>query len=170
MGRLGLFDEDARVELIDGEIIEMAPIGDRHMLCVTRLAHLLQDVVGDRGVVSVQNPVRLDAHSEPQPDIALLSPPLDRYKTLPGPSDVLLVVEVADTTFARDRAKARFYARAGLLECWIVDLAGDRVLVMRRPGPEGYASQRDARRGETVDVDDLPGASLGVGQVLGPTT
>ncbi len=126
MDRVGLLDEDARVELIDGEIVDMAPIGDRHMLCVTRLDDLLGQAAGSRAVVSVQNPIRLDDHSEPQPDIALLRPPLDRYTSLPGPSDVLAVIEVADSTLARDRAKSRVYARAGIPECWIVDLGGRR--------------------------------------------
>lgn len=96
MGQAGLFDEDARVELLDGQVTQMAPIGDRHALCVNRLNRLFQVEAGDRIVVSVRNPVVLDDRSEPQPDLALLRPPNDRYTAHPRAEDVLLVVEVAD--------------------------------------------------------------------------
>ena len=168
MGRAGLFDEDARVELLDGEVTEMAPIGDRHALCVTRVARLFQVTGGERAVVSVQNPVVLDDRSEPQPDLALLRPPLERYSAHPRPDDVLVVVEVADTTLAHDRdRKAPLYARSGIAETWIVDLAAEEILVLRGPSPGGYRDSHRAARGETLQPQELPGLVVSVDDVLG---
>lgn len=179
MGRLGLFDEDARLELIDGEIVEMAPIGSRHFLCVTRLNQLLGAMIGDLAVVSPQNPVRLDDFSEPQPDLALIRAPLDRYQgRLPGPADTLLVIEVADTTLRHDRAKSVFYARAGIAECWIVNIGEDTVEALKNPGKGGYEARRVAGRGERLHLGASGAASGGpaglleldvlVDEVLGP--
>ena len=169
MGRVGLFDEDARLELIDGEIVEMAPIGNRHFVCVLRLTRLLGAALGDEAVVSVQNPVRLDDFSEPQPDIAVLRPPIDRYQGhMASPADTFLVVEVADTTLSHDRAKAVFYARAGIAECWIVDIGADTVEVLSQPGAGGYQARRVAGRGGRLALDALPGLDVAVDDVLGP--
>lgn len=168
MGRLGLFDEDARLELIDGEVVEMTPIGDRHAICVGRLTRFFSELVGDDALVWVQNPVRLDDYSEPQPDVTLLRPPLDRYTSHPRPADVLLVVEVADSSLARDRIKSRRYARSGIPECWIVDLAAEAVAVLRQPCPDGYTSEQKARRGDTLDIVALAGRTVEAAQVFGP--
>lgn len=168
MGRLGLFRDDARLELVDGEILEMSPIGFRHALCVGLLTQLLVRAVGDAAAVWVQNPLRLDDWSEPQPDVAVLVPPLERYTSLPRPSDVLVVIEVADTSVAYDRAKSKRYAAAGIPECWIVELVAERVAVLSVPGPDGYSVERTAARGATLPVGGLAGVFLGVDQVLGP--
>ncbi|HUF85361.1 MAG TPA: Uma2 family endonuclease [Acidimicrobiia bacterium] len=166
MGEAGLFGEDDRLELIEGEIVEMAPIGSRHAACVDRLTRLLTAQVGDRAIVRVQSPIRLSARSEPQPDVTLLAPRTDFYgEAHPGPGDVWLVVEVADTSGAWDReVKARLYARAGVPEMWVVDLDAEVVDVLRDPGPSGYAEMRRAGRGErleaagtVVEVDELLG-------------
>lgn len=166
MGRAGLFDEDARVELIDGEIVDMTPIGARHQLCVKRLNRLFGQLAGDDAVVSVQDPVRLGEHSEPQPDLALLRPPLERYTAVPTASDVLLVVEVADSTIERDLAKSVAYARAGIAECWIVDLEGERVLAFAGCGPDGYRSRLECSGGDMLSVRALPRVSLSAARVL----
>lgn len=170
MGRAGLFDEDARVELLDGQIVEMAPIGSRHAACVTRLNHLLVRLAGDRAGVSVQNPVQLDLRSEPVPDLALLRPPLARYaEGHPGPDDVLLVVEVADSSLAADRdVKAPRYGRAGVPVTWVVDLSGGVILVFTEPEGAGYRSCRRALPGEALSVPGLPSASIAVTAVLSP--
>jgi Uma2 family endonuclease len=112
LGEAGILDEDSRVELIEGELIDMAPIGPPHMMAVNRLNRLLVRAVGDLGIVSIQNPITLPPHSEPQPDIAVLRPGIDkRGAGLPGPADVLLLIEVADTTLAYDRGtKLQLYA------------------------------------------------------------
>lgn len=170
MGAAGLFDEDARVELLDGEVMEMSPIGVSHAMCVKRLIRLFGRELGDAAVVSAQDPVVLDDRSEPLPDLALLRPPLERYAAgHPSPADVLLVVEVADTTLAYDRdRKAPYYGRAGVAETWIVDLNGEEVLALRRPSPDGYLVAERARRGQALAIGALPGVVVAVQDVLGP--
>lgn len=169
MGEVGIFNEDSRVELLDGEILTMAPIGNRHLACVNRLTRLLVVAVGDQAIVSVQNPVRLDDHSEPQPDLALFHPRADNGDRLPpGAADVFLIVEVADSSLAWDRdAKAPRYGAAGVPVCWIVDLAVAEILVLSGPGPGGYRDLHRAQSGETLEVPGLPGGVVGVDEILG---
>lgn len=169
MGEAGLFGEDARVELLDGEVVTMSPIGARHAACVKRLNKRLIQLVGERAVVSVQDPVHLDGHSEPQPDLSLARPPLERYLAdHAGPQDLLLLIEVSDSTFSWDRGhKAALYARAGVPETWVVDLAGERVVVLTDPAPGGYATERVGTRGDTVEPRALAGIALGVDEILG---
>jgi Uma2 family endonuclease len=143
MGEAGIFSEDDRVELIDGEVVEMTPIGWRHALCVTRLTTLLsgyaseQGLLGRRYGVSVQNPIALRRHEEPQPDLALIEgPPPGR---LPGPAEIALVVEVADTSLTYDRErKLPLYAEVGIPEAWLVDLNAEAIEVYSEPGTTGY--------------------------------
>ena len=226
MARAGILREDDRVELLDGEILEMTPIGSRHAACVDRLNQLFSDQVRRRAIVRIQNPIRLSERSEPQPDLTLLRPRPDFYaQAHPGPGDVLLVVEVAETsadvdrdvkvplysaarnlgyTFARaasfagkalglaghvasprpsPRALPRGagrrpssdsppdcavpgdlspilrtaqYARAGILEVWLVDLAGECIEVSRTPTPQGYQEVRRVRRGDRLVPDAFP--------------
>src|SRR5215216_3171381 len=104
MGEIGIFSEDERVELVCGEIIEMSPIGERHAACVGLLTQLITLLLQRSAIVWVQNPIRLDDHSEPQPDVAVLKPRADFYRHAhPGPEDILLVIEVSDTTPEYDR-------------------------------------------------------------------
>jgi Uma2 family endonuclease len=171
MGDAGLFvGETRRTELFDGEIIEMAAVGSRHAVSVNRLNRLLGLAVGDRAVVQVQNPVGLNERSEPQPDVALLHPPLDRYLAgHPGPADVFLLIEVADSSLGFDLdTKGPAYGRAGVIETWVVDLDHEVVHVMRRPGPDGYDEQRTVGRDGRLGVTALPGVTMAVDDVLGP--
>jgi Uma2 family endonuclease len=170
MGDAGLFGEDARVELLDGEVIEMAPIGSPHGGCVNRLTRLLVTFLGKRAVVSPQNPVVLDEISEPQPDIAVLAPRDDMYsRSHATPREILLLIEVADSSLSFDRGrKASYYAASGVAETWVVDLDGEQVLVMRTPSPSGYQQIRELRRGDRLDMEALPGLSFTVDDVLGP--
>jgi Uma2 family endonuclease len=170
MGDAGLFGEDARMELLDGEVIEMALIGSRHAGAVNRLIRVLTATVRDRALVAAQNPVVLDRCSEPQPDVALLRPRRDDYaKAHPTPSEILLIIEVSDTTLAFDREqKAAAYARAAIPEYWIVDLTGDRVIIMRQPAPTGYRDNRTAGRGQELSLQALPDMKVDVAQILGP--
>ncbi|MDA8265791.1 MAG: Uma2 family endonuclease [Actinomycetota bacterium] len=167
MGRIGMFNEDARLELIDGEIVDMTPIGARHQYCVKRLNRLFGQLLGEGAVVSVQDPLRLGGRSEPQPDIALLRPPLERYRSVPTAPDALLVVEVADSSLERDLAKTPIYARAGVLECWVVDLEGPRILTFAGPGPDGYGLAAERRGDDLLSIASLPQLSLTVSQLLG---
>ena len=165
----GVLREDDRVELVDGEIVEMTPIGSAHAACVDRLLVLLQRCLEDRGILRVQGPIRLDAHSEPQPDLAVLKPRADFYASAhPTPGDVLLVVEVADTSTRYDRdMKLPLYARAAIPETWLVDLLNERVEVFTQPTPQGYHSSRQTRRGERLTSDALPAADLLVDDIVG---
>lgn len=169
MGDAGLFGENARVELLDGEVMEMAPIGSRHAGTVNALTRLLVTATRDRAVVAVQNPVVLDARSEPQPDVALLAPRDDDYRHAhASPEEILLLIEVSETSLDYDRDwKAPYYARAGVGECWVVDLETETVVVMRAPSPDGYRERRLLGRGDALDIAALPDVTLGVDEVFG---
>ena len=133
MARAGILPEDSRVELINGEIIDIAPIGSRHAATVKQLTRIVSRAVGDTAIVSVQDPIHLDPHTEPQPDLALLRPRADFYKTAhPRASDLLLITEVADTSLRYDREiKIPLYARHGIPEIWLVDLLNNRLSLFR---------------------------------------
>ncbi len=169
IGEAGILCEDSRVELIDGIITAMSPVGAAHIGCVNRLTRLFVQLELESGgafTVSVQNPVRLGPHQEPEPDVALLRP-MGTVR-VPEAADALLLVEVADSTLATDRAvKVPRYAAAGIPEVWIVDLGGEKVEVYRRPGAMGYAEDRVAEPGETLTLAALPDAgSIAVSDVL----
>lgn len=167
----GIIREGARIELIEGELVEMATVGTRHFACVSRLNRLLTRFAGEDYIVSVQNPVRLNGGSEPQPDLALLKPRPDFYEnSLPTPEDMLLLVEVSDTTLSYDRnVKLPLYARAGILEVCIVDLNSGTVEVHDEPLPKErrYASIKSYGRGEELDSRTVPGLELPVRAILG---
>jgi Uma2 family endonuclease len=169
LGEAGVLDEDSRVELIEGELIDMAPIGVPHMTAVNRLNRLFVQAVGDLGVVSIQNPVSLPPHSEPQPDIAVLRSGVDRPgASLPGPADVLLLIEVADTTLAYDRGtRLPLYARAGVVECWIVNLQARCVEVYRKATPQGYSETTEFRAGDVVSPVMLSTLKIEVAAIFG---
>jgi hypothetical protein len=171
MGQAGILSEDDRVELIDGEIIEMAPIGTRHAAVVNRLNDLLGPQVRPEALVSIQNPVHADPHSEPQPDLLLVKRRDDYYASAhPRGPDVLLVVEVADTSLDYDRGvKVPLYARAGIPEAWIIALPAEEVEVFRQPSPDGYRRVATLRRGDVLSIEALPNVTLAVDQVLGET-
>lgn len=169
MAEAGILREDDRVELIEGEIVEMTPIGSRHAGCVNRLTQILSGRIEGRAVVSVQNPIRLGERSEPQPDVALLRPRPDFYaQGHPGPEDVFLLVEVAEGSAEVDRSvKIPLYARAGIPEVWLVDLPTERLEVFRRPGPQGYQDTVRLQRGDRVSASGLPGLEPAVDDILG---
>jgi Uma2 family endonuclease len=165
-----VFHPDDRLELIEGEVIVMAPIGSPHQSTVDRLTHLLVTRLGDRAIVRVQGPIVLAAEdSEPQPDLALLQPRADFYRSgHPEPGDILLAIEVTDTTTELDRrVKLPLYARAGIPETWLVDLNQEAVEIYRQPGPGGYQSAWTASRGEALSPGAFPDLTLGTGDILG---
>ena len=168
MGEVGLLDADARVELLEGEIVEMAPIGDAHAAISNRLNRLLVLAVEERGIVAVGNPVRLSLHSEPQPDFSVLRPRADYQTRGPRPEDVILAVEVSDTTLRRDRqVKLAMYASAGIPEFWIVNLEIREVEIYRSPAGDTYASVERKGPGNVATIAGLPGVSIALGQMLG---
>ena len=169
MARAGILHEDDRVELIDGEIVEMPPIGPGHAGSTDGGAELLIRRFGDLVQVRIQAPIRLNAHNEPQPDLALVRRRADFYRSgHPTPADVLLVIEVADTSLETDqRIKLPTYARASLPEVWLLDLQHDLVLVHRDPGPDGYRLVTTARRGERLAPLAFPDRELTIDELLG---
>jgi Uma2 family endonuclease len=169
MGEVGILTEDDRVELIEGQLIAMSPIGSNHSGTVNALTHALVQAVGDRGVVAVQNPVQLDDLSEPQPDFAVLKPRADFYRrATPRPDEVLLIIEVADSSLAYDRnVKRSLYARHGVSEFWIVNLAAGEVEVCRGPQGEQYASISRFGREAVLEPHLLHGATIPVAALLG---
>ncbi len=141
MADIGILGPDDRVELLDGQVVQMSPIGNRHSVCVAMLTKLFSEQAGKHAELWVQSPVSLDEFNEPEPDVALVRAPLTRYlPTKPGPDDVFLIVEVSDTSATADRdVKLPIYARAGFPEVWLVDLQAGRVDVHRNPTGHTYA-------------------------------
>ncbi|MFN8636521.1 MAG: Uma2 family endonuclease [Chloroflexota bacterium] len=169
MGEAGVFRPEDRVELIDGEIIEMNPIGDPHAGGVNRLNQAFVVRLVGKAVIAPQNPVRLASHDEPQPDLAILRFRADFYASLgPRPEDVLLLVEVADSSVSYDRrVKAPLYARNGIPEYWLVDLGRGQVVVYRDPSPDGYRSMQVHERGASLSLVELPDVTISVADILG---
>jgi Uma2 family endonuclease len=164
----GILSENDRVELIRGEILEKMSIGERHGASVNRLNRLFNRRAGDRAIVSVQNPVRFP-DSEPEPDVSLLEPRDDFYESAkPLPADVLLLVEVSDTTIDYDRdVKRPLYAEARIREYWIVNLNDDTLEVHRDSQPDGtYRDVQIVRRGQQIEVAALPGVILMLDEIL----
>ena len=169
MGQAGVLTEDDRVELIEGEIIEMSPIGSPHAARVKRLNRLLVRRVGTRAIIQVQDPVVLSRLSEPEPDLAVLKPREDFYAARhPQPADVLLLVEVADSSRVFDRTvKAPLYARAGIPELWVVDVIDEIVEVHRKPLRGAYHDVKRFVRGKRVTIAAFPGMAFRVADILG---
>lgn len=169
MAEEGMIPPDARVELIDGEIVEMSPIGRRHSAFVDRLNRLLVRKLGDAAIVRVQGSIQLGERVMPQPDFAVLRPRDDFYETaLPGPADVMLVVEVADTSLVYDRSeKARLYARSGIPEYWLLDLVQNTVLVHTEAGPVGYQHVEIRSGNESWISRSLPDLTISSQEIFG---
>jgi Uma2 family endonuclease len=170
MAEAGLLAPDARVELIEGEIFDMAPIGVDHNGAVNQLSHLFNQAVGNLAIVQIQGVVRLDRSSEPQPDLALLAPRADFYRRAhPSPADVLLLIEVSDSTLRHDRdVKVPLYARHGIPEVWIVDLQNQELLLFRSPADGTYLDYRAAKQPGVTSVAALPGVEVDLTGLLGP--
>lgn len=167
MGDAGILREDDRIELIDGELIEMAPIGSKHAGQVNRLSRMLTLAVGQYAIVATQNPIALPPENEPQPDIALLKPRADDYKSsLPTAADVLLIIEVADATLAYDRdVKIPVYARHGIPEVWLFDVQGGSLSVYLDPAPQGFQRVLIPKKNETISPTLLPSVKLHLAEV-----
>ncbi|MBV9252546.1 MAG: Uma2 family endonuclease [Acetobacteraceae bacterium] len=162
LAQAGILSGDDRVELLEGQLVDMSPIGPRHALAVDALVQLLVPVVTGHGWVRVQNPVALDDNTEPHPDITVVRHPWRGYPAAhPGPEDIFLLLEVADTSLAIDSgAKLELYARAGIREFWIIDLTNDVVQVHRGPGAGMYASLSRIDPSGILRIEGLPGISI----------
>jgi Uma2 family endonuclease len=165
----GILSENDRVELIEGEIIQMSPIGNRHMACVDRATDFLTTAFKGRALVSIQNPLRLNKYNEPQPDIVVLKPRADYYASKSHtPEDTFLVIEVSDTTVRYDtNVKLPIYARTGVAEVWIENLQEDLLLVCREPTAGKYQSQLQLRRGDSVSPLAFADVVFKVEELLG---
>lgn len=169
MAEAGLFSEGDRVELIEGEVVEMSPIGSRHAGCVMRSTTVLNRRFRHLAIVSVQNPIRLGDFSEPQPDLVLLKPRKDFYSTShPTAADVLVVIEVAETSADYDRnVKLSLYARADIREAWLVVLPKDLIEVYSQPKNGKYQKVQRLKRGKILVSPTVPGLTLNVDEILG---
>ena len=169
MAEVGILAPDARVELIDGEIIDMAPPGSLHAAAVHRLNEACHRAVKGRATVLVQNPIRLNEYSEPQPDLALLRRREDFYSERhPRPADVLLVIEIADTSLRFDReTKTPLYALHGVPELWLVDLRGMRLVRHRVPKEGAYTLVDEPHVGAALEASALSGVAIDLRGLFG---
>lgn len=168
MAESGILSEEDHVELVEGQVVEMSPIGSRHAACVDRMNRLFTSVVNLDFIVRVQSPILLSEYSEPQPDLALLRPREDFYASgHPTPEDVLLVVEVSETSLDYDvEIKVPLYARARIPEIWIVDLSGGEIRTYSRPVGEGYQSIERLGCGGELASDGVPGLTVQTDDIL----
>lgn len=169
LGEIGVLDDRAHVELIDGEIIEMTPAGSRHAACVTRVTRLLMRLAGD-AIVRSENPLWLPGDYDPEPDVVVLEPDPREYEDAhPTHEHARIVVEVADTSIRYDRqVKAERYAGAGIPEYWLVDLTRDAVIVHLHPVAGAYTQIRTYRAGESWASPILGGQAVAVDDVIRP--
>jgi Uma2 family endonuclease len=168
MAETGVLRPDARVELLDGRIIDMSPIGPFHGGVTKYLNEVFTAASRGRWRTSVQDPLHLDEHSEPQPDLMLLKPAADYYRQRhPVPGDVFLLVEISDTTLELDRAeKLPAYGGAGITEVWIVDLNHAAIEIYREPHFTGYASTTVLRAGDQAKPAAFPDVEVDVADLL----
>lgn len=169
MAEVGILTEDDRVELLGGEVVQMSPIRSRHAACVKRWNRLLSEQLASDWVLGVQDPIRLGTNIELQPDLSVLRLQEDYYANeLPSPEDVLIVIEVADTSLSYDRGvKIPLCARAGIPEVWLVDLSAEVVERHSEPSESGYDLTARARRGDSLASTVIPDLSLRAEDVLG---
>jgi Uma2 family endonuclease len=169
MAACGVLSEDDRVELLDGEIVEMTPIGLRHLARVDWLNYVLTRALQGTAIVRVQGSIRLDRHSEPQPDLVILKYRPDFYAQVhAGPQDVLWLIEVGDTSVDFDRAvKLALYARAGIAEVWLVNLPEERLEVYRTPQGSAYRDVTHLHRGDRIAPAAFSDLILAIGDILG---
>lgn len=164
----GFSGQDERYELINGELIRMAPIGSHHQGHVDGIGERFRELLGRRVSIRVRGPVELGGRQRPEPDMLLLRRREDHYvRALPTTADVLLLIEVSDSTLAFDRqTKALMYAQAGVTDYWIVNLGDEQLLVFREPTSTGYASVQTLDRGDSVTLLVFPDLTVDVGDIL----
>lgn len=165
----GLLKEGDRVELLEGEIINMAAMGSFHAGCVNRLTHLFTKAFSGEAIISVQNPISISKYSEPEPDFALLRPREDFYtESHPRPEDIYLIVEISVSSLEYDRGfKLPLYARAGIKEAWVVNLDESCVEVYTKPSEHEYDMMEKFRRGDVVKLRMFPDNALDVKDIVG---
>ena len=154
----GILTKDDKIELINGQLIKKMPIGIKHSGMVNALSNLLWQKLGGQAIISVQNPVALHEYSEPEPDIAVLRPPVSVYQERhPEPADIFFLIEVADTSLLFDReAKIPLYATCDIPECWLVDVNARSITVFRQPSGTTYQSRTEHKSGDTITLSMFP--------------
>jgi Uma2 family endonuclease len=169
MAEVGLLKEDDRVELIDGELIRMNPIGFGHGGHVKRLNRILSRGLDERALLSIQDPLQIRPRGQPQPDIMVLRPREDDYSTShPTASDVLLLIEVADSSLDYDlETKAAIYAQAGIADYWVVNLVGSQIIVLRQPVDGSYRSVQTLVHGDILRPLAFPDLAIPVADIVG---
>jgi Uma2 family endonuclease len=168
LGEAHIFPPGSRVELIDGEILDMAPIGFNHSGHVIRLLNFFAPLVGNKALINTQNPLQLGDLSELEPDFMLLKPNDDFYSSRhPNASDVLLLIEVADSSLTFDQnQKLRLYALHGIPEYWLLNLNDSCLEVYRKPNGEVYAEKTTLHVGDTLTLSQLPEITLSIADIL----
>ena len=167
---LGILDEDERVELIEGRILRMAPKNTGHAFATSRAHRCFANLLGERAVVRGQDPILLNDYSEPEPDLVLAKPPDERYiERHPTPKDILLVMEIADSTLASDRSwKGPLFAKHGIIQFCLLNLRDRELEDYRDPGPDGYRSKQTYNEGQSFRLVAFPKISIRVGELLPP--
>jgi Uma2 family endonuclease len=162
MVELGDLRKDHKVELINGQLIAKMAIGTKHTGTVKALANLLWDKLGKQAVISVQDPVALHEYSEPEPDLAVLRPPVSVYRDRhPEPADIFLLIEVADTSLRFDlEAKVPLYAACDIPEAWVVDVNDQSITAFRSPSNARYHSATTYKAGDTIPLPMFPGTEI----------
>jgi Uma2 family endonuclease len=169
MIEFGIFDEDERVELWNGVLIKMSPKGIRHANALRRIDREIEKSLGEKVIFSAQDPIRLDDFSEPEPDVALLAPPLEKYDAAhPAPEDIYLIVEIADSSINKDREKAVNYARNGIRQYLILNLNTNEIEDYREPSSDGYRSKKTYTEDEIFSLAAFPEVEIKVGDWLPP--
>ena len=170
MGEAGVISTDEEVELIEGQIIEKPMKGTSHSAVNKYLEKLLESCLGDAALVRVQDPVKLDNYSEPEPDIAVVKPDDFYYATHhPTPPEIYLIVEIADTTLKRDTEfKAKVYAKAGINYYWVLDITNRQLYAFREPTPTGYQNQQILSDDATISPVAFPNVTININEMLRP--
>lgn len=164
-----ILHEDDRVELIEGRIIDMAPIVSRHAACVSRLNEIFSEKLQKRAILNIQNPICLTEYSELEPDIAIIKRRSDFYaEQLPQPEDVLLIIEVADSSLEYDcETKIPLYAKENIKEVWLVNLIENILQIYKEPTPEGYNTMLKCRYNQKISPENFSDITLTVSEIFG---
>lgn len=164
MAEVGILAADEQVELITGQIVQKMPKGPAHSALCKRIEKLLERQLGEQVLVRLQDPIQLDRYSEPEPDIAVVHPRDDFYADHhPGPNEVYLIIEIADTTLNRDLGtKADLYAAAGIMDYWVFNIATQQLHIFREPQPDGYQRQLILKGQQSIAPVAFPDCSVTV--------
>lgn len=170
MIEFGIFNDDDKIELWEGKLVTMSPKGTKHTNAIRRVDIALDQQITGRAIISLQDPIRLDDYSEPEPDIALIEPQLAKYDSgHPTPDDIFLVMEVADTTVLRDRSKAKNFARNGIQQYLILNLNTNEIEDYREPAEDGYRFKRTYTADESFNLVAFPDVEIKVADLLPPS-